>query len=442
MASSGTNRIGSGPPYTQFACIGAGFSGIGLGVQLRRWYDIEDVQFFERHASLGGTWWTNRYPGCACDVPSALYSFSFAPNPDWSRVLPGAKELWEYLDAVAAQYDLHRHMTFGVEVRRAEWIETRARWRLTVVRLDDGGEFHHECQFLFGAVGQIVRPRELDVPGVETFKGDTFHSSRWRHDVDLTGKRVVVFGNGCTGAQVVPAIVGKTKQLTHIVRTKHWILPGVDRTVTNLARAVLRIPGINALSRFLVFASAEDHLRGFYNTRDGIRYREKMTVAAREYMQRTAPERYHDILIPDFEVGCKRRIFDSGYLRSLHAENLELTNAPVAEIVAEGVKFADGRVVEADVIVMCNGFKMEDFMYPMEVIGVAGETAKQHWAKFGGAPEAYNCSVMNGFPNYFAILGKARRWPVSLQADSSRWFLLEAEYTLTSSTATHQAQIP
>lgn len=394
-------------PYTQFACVGTGFSGVGLGATLRRWYGTSDVHFFDRNAGLGGTWHANRYPGCACDVPSALYSLSYEPNPDWSRVLPPAAELREYLGRVADKYDLRRRMTFGVEVRRAEWDEDAARWRLSVVRLGDGSEFQHECQFLFSATGQLVRPRELDVAGVETFRGDVFHSARWPEGVDLTGKRVVVFGNGCTGAQVVPAIVGQVKHLTHVARARHWLLPGVDQTVTDSTRRFLRIPGMGALSRFALFLFAEDQLRGFYMNWDARRYRRNMQKLAEEYMRKTAPEKYHDMLIPDFEIGCKRRIFDPGYLEALHAENLELTDAAVAEIVPEGVKFADGRVVEADVIVACTGFKTEDFIHPMEVVGLGGETPQEHWAKLGGGPGAYNCCVMNGFPNFFSILGES-----------------------------------
>lgn len=394
-------------PYTQFACVGTGFSGIALGATLRRWYDIGDIQFFERNDGLGGTWHANRYPGCACDVPSALYSLSFAPNPDWTRVLPPAEELRAYLGAVADRHDLRRRMRFGVEVRRAAWDEARARWRLTVVRIADGAVSAHECQFLFSATGQLVRPRELDVPGVDTFRGDVLHSARWRDDVELDGKRVVVFGNGCTGVQLVPAIVGRTKHLTHVVRSKHWILPGVDRLINDYTRAVLRIPGMGALSRFAIFVFAEDQLRCFYQNWDSRRYRRNMRKTAEKYMRKMAPEKYHHLLIPDFEVGCKRRIFDPGYLESLHAENLELTSDKVAEIVPEGVKFADGRVIEADVIVACTGFQMEDYTHPMEIIGVGGETVKQHWARFEGAPEAYNCSAMSGFPNFFSILGES-----------------------------------
>lgn len=394
-------------PYTQFACIGTGFSGIGLGATLKRWYNISDIQFFDRNPSLGGTWLANRYPGCACDVPTALYSYSYESNPDWTRILPPATELWEYLNGVAGKYGLHGHMTFGVEVRRAEWIESLARWRLTIVRLGDETEFHHECQFLFGATGQIVRPRKLDVPGVETFSGTVVHSSQWRPDVDLRDKKVVVFGNGCTGAQLVAASVSSTKHLTHIVRTKHWFLPGMDAYIDDYTRAVLRIPGVSALSRFLVFIFAEDQLRAFYQNWDSKRYRKNMGKMAEKYMRKTAPAKYHDLLIPEFEVGCKRRIFDPGYLKALHAENLELTNEAVQEIVPEGVKMADGRLIEADIIVACNGFQMQNFLSPIEVTGVGGETAEHHWEKMGGGPEAYNCVAMSGFPNFFAILGKS-----------------------------------
>lgn len=401
-----THTEHSAEPYTQFACIGAGLSGIGLGATLKRWYNISDIQIFERQPALGGTWFANRYPGCACDVPAALYSYSFESNLAWSRVLPPATELWAYLSHVATKYDLGPRITSGVEVRRAVWNEAKARWRLTAVRLDDGREFHHECQFLFGATGQIVRPRTLDVPGADTFGGPMFHSSQWQHDVDLAGKKVVVFGNGATGAQVVTAIVGQTEHLTHIVRSKHFLLPGIDSLIDERAQAFLKVPGISALSRLLVFLFAEEHLRAFYDSWGGKAYRKKIGEHADKYMRKRAPEKYHDILIPDFEIFCKRRIFDPGYLAALHRDNIELTADRVQEIVPEGVRMADGRLIEADVIVGCNGFQMQNFLAPIEFIGVGGVTAEEHWAKCGGAPEAYNCSAMNGFPNFFAILGE------------------------------------
>ena len=338
-------------------------------------------------------------------MPSALYSFSFEPNSEWTRVLPSSDELWANQDRVALKYDLKRKMSFGMRVERCEWIEESARWRLTIRHLKTDTILTHESQFLFCASGQLVKPREMDVPGSETFKGPIFHTARWRTDVDLTDKKVVVFGNGCTAAQVVPAIIGKVKSLTQFVRAKHWMMPPIDREVPDIAHLVLRwLPGAMGLQRLLVFAAAENSLRGFPLTEAARRFRSNQRVKSERYMREAAPAKYHDLLIPDFEVGCKRRIFDSGYLKSLHAENLTLTDEKAVEIVPEGVRTAGGDVVEADVVVLANGFVTNDFLIGMDVRGYGGKTIQEHWASFGGA-EAYNCSVLSGFPNMFILLG-------------------------------------
>ena len=337
-------------------------------------------------------------------MPSALYSFSFEPNAGWSRVLPSYSELWAYLDRVATKYDLKRKMNFGFNVERCDWTEEAARWRLTVRNLKTDTLLTHECQFLFCATGQLVQARDIDVPGSETFKGPIFHTSRWRSDVDLNNKRVVIFGNGCTGAQIVPSIVKKTKALTQFVRAKHWILPSIDRKMPSWANTLLKwVPGLMGLQRLLVFLFAENSLRGFPLTEAGRRFRVKQRVTAEKYMRSTAPVKYHDLLIPDFEVGCKRRIFDSGYLQSLHEKNLTLTDEKPLEIVPEGVRTAKG-VVKADVIVLANGFVTNQCMYGLDVRGEGGKTLDEHWSKFGGV-EAYNCSVLSGFPNMFILVG-------------------------------------
>ncbi|KAF6807265.1 ATP-binding cassette [Colletotrichum sojae] len=401
MSATKTPQV---PSYTQFACVGTGFSGIGLGATLKRWYGIGDVRFFERNDKLGGTWYVNQYPGCACDVPSALYSFSFEANPDWSRVLPPQEELWQYLDKVARKYSLVEKMTFGVNVEKCEWMEQRKRWRLTVRRLADDSVFLHECQFLFSATGQLMQPRELDVPGADTFKGRLFHSSRWDKSVDVSGKRVVVFGNGCTASQIVPAIVDKTAQLTQVVRTRHWFMPPVDSANADFVKTIWRVaPWTQTLQRLLVFAGAEDALRGFYMTKSGNAYRARVQARSERYMKATAPEKYHDKIIPEFELGCKRRIFDAGYLASMHSENFTLMDEPVLGIVPEGIRTKDG-VVEADVIVAANGFVTNNAVGGLEVVGRGGGTIDGHWESFGG-PEAYNCTVVNGFPNFFILLG-------------------------------------
>lgn len=295
-------------------------------------------------------------------------------------------------------------MSFNMHVERCEWVEECARWRMTVRHLKTGTLITHECQFLFCATGQLLQPREIDVPGSETFRGPVFHTARWRRDVDIQNKRVVVFGNGCTAAQVVPSIVGKTKSLTQFVRAKHWILRPIDREVPGWVRHFLKwVPGLIGLQRLLVFLAAENSLRGFNLTKAARKFRERRRVEADGYMRSTAPAEYHDLLVPEFEIGCKRRIFDAGYLESLHAENLTLTDEKALEIVPEGVRTENG-LVEADVIVLANGFVTNEFLIGLEVRGYGGKTVQEHWQSLGG-PEAYNCSVLSEFPNFFMLLG-------------------------------------
>lgn len=392
--------------YSQFACIGTGFSGIALGATLQRWYGITDIRFFDKQSVLGGTWHINQYPGCACDVPSALYSLSFECNPNWTRVLPTYAELWAYLNRVAAKYDLTEKMTFDCAVEKCVWIEERGRWRMWIRQKKTGQVVVHECQFLYSGVGHFDQPRELDIRGAERFEGPMFHSARWQHDVDLTGKKVVVFGNGCTGAQIVPAIVEKTSQLTQVVRSKHWVYPAVDEKVPKwLMFTLANIPGTMQIQRALTFVKAEIEYIGFGDGKIAKAWRKNRQRQVEAYMRKTAPKKYHDLLIPDFEVGCKRRIFDSGYLESLHNEHLRLTDEPVEEILPNGVRMKSGEIVEADVIVLANGFKTNQFFLDCEIVGRGGQTIHEHWDSFGGA-EAYNCESLSGFPNFFLLGGK------------------------------------
>lgn len=295
-------------------------------------------------------------------------------------------------------------MTFGVEVTECRWMEEQNRWRLTIRDQRRDKTFFHEASVLFSASGQLVYPAEIDVPGTETFKGDIFHSARWRQDVSLEGKDVVVFGNGCTANQIVPAIVERTKSLTQIVRSKHWVFPPIDMEYPGWMRWMFKhLPFVLRLHRFHIFLQAESQFRLFPMTKRAAKLRQAMRVGVERYMRTTAPKKYHDILIPDFDIGCKRRIFDSGYLKSLHASNLRLTNKKAVEIVPEGVRTEQG-LIKADVIVMANGFRTNEFVSPLKVVGRNGELLTEHWEKAGG-PEAYNCSVMSGFPNFFLILG-------------------------------------
>lgn len=343
--------------------------------------------------------------GCACDVPSILYSFSFAPNPEWTRVLPSAAELWAYLNKVAHDYHLPAKMTFGADVTRCEWLPRSRRWRLHVRSVDDGSVSLHECQFLFTGAGVLSKPREPDLPGLDSFAGPVFAAARWRHDVDLEAKRVAVVGNGCTAAQIVPNILDKTRHLTQYIRSKHWITPPIDVPHTKTMQWLFgHVPGFMALVRFVVFCAAEHDLRGFFMTKAGARYRARREAQTASYMRKMAPEKYHGLLVPEFELGCKRRIFDPGYLRALHEPNVTLTDDPIVEVLPHAVRTKSGVTTETDVIVLATGYATNQFLSGIQVVGREGVTLDQHWRSFDG-PEAYNCCALSEFPNFFMILG-------------------------------------
>lgn len=340
-------------------------------------------------------------------MPSILFSFSFAPNPQWSRLLPSADELLAYLRKVANDHDLPAKMTFGAEVIRCEWQQQSRRWRLHIRSVDDGAVWLHECQFLFTGVGVFSEPREPDMPGVGSFGGPVFHAARWRHDVDLRGKRVALVGNGCTAAQIVPGILDKTEHLTQYIRSRHWIVPPVDVPLSKTIQWLFgRVPGLMTFVRFVVFCVAENELRSFYMTGAGARFRVRREAQVASYMRRTAPEKYHDLLVPDFEIGCKRRIFDPGYLQALHKHNITLTDDPIAEVLPGAVRTRSGATTETDVIILANGYVTNKFLPGIQVFGRDGVTLDDHWSSFDG-PGAYNCCALNEFPNFFMILGKS-----------------------------------
>ncbi|RDW68959.1 flavin-containing monooxygenase [Aspergillus mulundensis] len=410
MAPENTKLV---PSYSQIACIGAGISGIALGATLKRWYRMDDIRIFERHSDCGGTWHISSYPGCACDVPSALYSYSFAQNPAWTKRMPSYNEIKAYQQAVADTYGLRGKMTFRTEVKECYWRDDASRWLMKLRNVDTDEISYHECQILFGATGVLVEPRDCDIPGASTFKGALFHTARWNHDVSLDGKKVVVIGNGCTAAQVVPAIMKQSGSVTQIIRSKHWIAETTNLPYTPaVVWAFKNIPFLQTLHRFAIYQAAEADWQLFPMTKSAARYRQKRREQIETYMRKTAPAKYHDLLIPDFEVGCKRRIFDCGYLDSLHNEKFLLTDAKILEIVPEGLQTSNG-LVEADVIVLATGFNTNTFLPGMQVYGRNGKTVDEHWGRQDG-PGAYNTSAMNGFPNFFLLLG-----PNSLTGHSS-----------------------
>lgn len=337
-------------------------------------------------------------------MPAVLYSYSWAPNAEWSTVLPPQKEIQKYLISVAHKYGLLSKIKYNATVKRCEWIETTSRWRLTIHNTKTNQVSYHECTFLYSGVGILTEPQKFDVPGTETFAGDMVHAARWRPDVSLKNKRVIVVGNGCSACQIVPAILDDTKSVTQFIRSKHWIIPPLEVSNLKVLSFLFKVvPGLLKFMRFMIFLIGENAWRGFYMTKSAAALRKKREADATAYMKKAAPAKYHDLLIPDFPIGCKRRIYDPYYLRVLKSEKIHLTDSPILEVVPEGVRTKDG-ITEADAIVLAIGFKTNGYLTGVEVIGRGGKTLEQHWEAAGG-PGAYNATMLNGFPNFFMLLG-------------------------------------
>ncbi|KAK4173933.1 putative monooxygenase [Triangularia setosa] len=441
--------------YTQFACIGAGFSGIGLGATLKLKHNIADIRIFEREAKLGGTWHLNQYPGAACDIPSSLYTFSFAPCPSWtSTSLPTAPQIQSYLVSVATRFSLlPSKISFHSSVRQCEWLPAPiSRWRLAIFSHLTNTTSHHECQFLFSGTGVLFHPNTSSfssLPGATSFSGPVMHSARWDHSVDLTSKRIILFGNGCSASQIVPALLNRSNnpevvkpargdiaKLTQFIHSKHYVIP----SLADLFPLSLLKPLPLSLQRLLCILIGELDFVAMRENTLGRWLRRKKTEQVKRYMTTSTPEKYHDLLIPDFEFGYKRRVYDPGYLRALHDERVELTGERVVEVLEKGVRTEGGRVVEGDVIVLATGFETNKFLEGVEVVGRDGGRLHEHWGEGetdgesltgekkgegGKGVGAYETVAVGGFPNFFMLAG-----PNSVTGHTSVIIAIENAITL------------
>lgn len=385
-------------------------SGIASAYRLQADLGLYNFKIFEKDENWGGTWLQNQYPGCGCDIPTRLYSFSFAQRPNWKRFFSYQQEILDYMIDVAKRCGLPPKAHFRTEVVSATFDETNAHWVVKVRDLaNNNAESVYTARLLFSCVGALSVPRKCDVPGVEKFKGPLFHSARWRKDVDIVGKDVVILGNGCTASQIVPAIAPHVKHLTQIVRAKHWYLPHFRNPFEGPFWSWLQRHSSFwcALERYSVVLLAESHfLQAFKN--DGKSARKRVAQRSKAFIEHCAPKEYHDLLIPrpgELEVACKRRIFDSTYVPSLARPNVDLTNDQAAEIVEDGVILRSGKKVHADVILLANGFQTDQFALQMEINNGSGLTLEQYWKEVAGAPQAYRTSMCAPFPNMFIIWG-------------------------------------
>jgi cation diffusion facilitator CzcD-associated flavoprotein CzcO len=376
------------------AVVGGGFAGVGAVVMLHR-AGYDDVTVFEKGERVGGVWHHNTYPGAACDVPSHLYEFSFAPNPRWSRRYAPQQEIQAYLEDVARRHGVLDRIRTSTEVQSASWDEERARWVLQT----SAGE--HECDVLLTACGQLSVPTVPPLPGLDSFEGPAFHTAQWRHDVDLAGKRVAVIGTGCSAIQVVPAIQPHVESVTVYQRSPGWTIPKMDYAYSERAKRLFeRFPIVQRADRAAVFGFMELGAAGMTNRRWLLA---PFRALARWNISRAKLDpQLRAKVTPRDEVGCKRVMLTDEWYPTLAKPNVELVTDRIAEITPAGVRSADGSERAADVLILATGFSTHGFVAPMQVTGAGGRTLADAWSP---TPRAYLGMSVPGFPNMFLMYG-------------------------------------
>lgn len=379
--------------HVHTAIIGAGFGGIGAAIQMRR-AGFDDFVVLERAAEIGGTWRDNTYPGCACDVQSHLYSYSFAPNPGWSRSFSGQQEIWDYLVRCARVHGVEPHLRAGHEVRDAAWDGDARHWRIRTSRGDV------TASFLVMATGGLSDPKLPELPGLEDFRGAVFHSARWDHSVELRGRRVAVVGTGASAVQFIPEIQPRVASLQVYQRTAPWVVPRRDRAFTAAERRIFAaLPAAQRLARGAIYLAREAMLPLF--RRPALARR--MHALALRHLERSVPDPVlREKLTPRFTIGCKRVLISSDYLPALTRGNVELVTGPIARVRPHGIVTADGVEREAEVIIFGTGFRPTDPPLARHVRGREGHTLAEHW---GGSPRAHLGTMVAGFPNLMLLMG-------------------------------------
>ncbi|TDJ21021.1 MAG: NAD(P)/FAD-dependent oxidoreductase [Deltaproteobacteria bacterium] len=382
-------------PNFPIVIIGTGFAGIGMAIQLKK-AGILSFSMFERDAEVGGTWRDNTYPGCACDVPSHVYSFSFEPNPNWNRAFAPFDEIQQYLLDCVEKYRLREHMRFNTEITSARFDEDAGLWQL----LTSTGE-SLSARFVVSGVGGLVDPAYPDIKGMEKFTGEMFHTARWNHDCDLRGKDVAVIGTGASAIQAIPAIAARVGKLSVFQRTPHWIMPRLDRAFSESRKRFFSRHSLwHKLYRWLLFWLSE--VMGpivFLNSplskigEMGSRLHLKHCMKDPELRKK---------LTPDFQFGCKRVLISDDYWPIFSRDNVELVTDGIAQITEEGIETVDGRLHPADVIVLATGFALGLANAPFSITGLGGRTLDEVW-KDGAV--AYKGVTVHGFPNWFIMMG-------------------------------------
>jgi len=379
--------------HFRIAIVGTGFSGLGAAIRLKQ-AGFDDLVLFERATDVGGVWRDNSYPGAACDVESHLYSFSFAPNPRWSNAFSRQPEIHAYLRDCAQRFHVLPHVRFRHTVREAAWSEADKRWEIET----DRGTF--TADFFLPAVGALSDPLIPELPGIEKFQGKTFHSARWDHGYDLTGKKVAVIGTGASAVQFIPEIQPKVQKLSLFQRTPAWVLPRWDERFSERQKhAFGAMPALQKLVRTVIYYRRELFMVGFRNPR----VMKLVERYARGYLKRTVKDPVlREKLTPDFRIGCKRILITADYLPALTQPNVDVITSGIREIRERSIVTTDGVEHEVDTIIWGTGFHVMDLPFADHVRGRDGRTLNESWA---GSPSAYLGTTVVGFPNMFFLMG-------------------------------------
>jgi cation diffusion facilitator CzcD-associated flavoprotein CzcO len=374
--------------------VGSGFAGICMAVKLKE-AGYHDFVILEKAGELGGTWRDNTYPGCACDVPSHMYSYSYELNPDWSRMFAPREEIQDYLRACAAKYGITPHLRYGKDVVALEYDDGRRDWTVTT---QDGEVLRTNA--VVSGIGALHIPKFPEIVGRESFAGPAFHSAEWDHSADLTGKRVAVIGTGASAVQFIPQLAPAARHLTVFQRTPPWIHPKPDFAFSPAARRLLRLPGAARTLRGGIYWALESRALGFAVDPRLMKGHERLAL---RHLEAQVPDPVlRRALTPDYVIGCKRILISSDYYPALTRPNVSLVTEAITEIRERSIVDAAGVEHEADAIVYGTGFKVVDALTDRHITGRDGLSVQDAWK---GGVEAYHGITASGFPNLFFLLG-------------------------------------
>ena len=413
VSAGGGERAGGADPHWRVAIMGAGAGGLGLAIRLAK-SGQRDFVLFEASDGVGGTWRANTYPGAACDVPSHLYSYSFALKPDWSKTYANQPEILQYFEDCADRFGIRPHLRPHTRITAARWDERARQWRLTDA---EGGGY--VADVLVSAIGTFTTPFIPEIDGLGSFAGPCFHSARWEHEHDLAGTRVAVIGTGASAAQIVPELAKEAREVHVFQRTPQWILPRSDKPFSEeQKRRFAHNPIAIRRHRREIYWTFENAIA----FRHGDEVAEQLTTLALSHIDhRIQDDELRAKLTPEYPFGCKRTLVCSDFYKALVRDNVELVTEAIERVTPGSIVTHDGRERPVDAIVLATGFKATEYLEGIDVVGIGGRRLHDDWAEVA---HAYMGLTVSGYPNFFMLYG-----PNTNQGGNSIIVILEAQAT-------------